>query len=77
MLVYSFTKNVHKLMRKSKAFILTSLWEDPGFVLVESAYNNCSIISSDCPNGPEEIIQEDGFISQVTQKVFYINSTYF
>ena len=71
MLVYSFTKNVHKLMRKSKAFILTSLWEDPGFVLVESAYNNCSIISSDCPNGPEEIIQEDGFILQDTQKKFF------
>ena len=37
-------------------FILTSLWEDPGFVLVEAAYNNLFIISSDCKNGPKEIL---------------------
>jgi glycosyltransferase involved in cell wall biosynthesis len=36
------------------------LWEDPGFVLIEAAYKNCSIISSDCPNGPREIVGEDG-----------------
>ena len=47
-------------MRICKAFILTSLWEDPGFVIIESAYNNCTIISSNCPNGPEEIISNDG-----------------
>ena len=47
-------------MKKSEAFILTSLWEDPGFVIIEAAYNNCSIISSDCPNGPKEIVGNDG-----------------
>ena len=58
--VHEYTKNVHYLMRICKAFILTSLWEDPGFVIIESAYNNCTIISSNCPNGPEEIISNDG-----------------
>jgi glycosyltransferase involved in cell wall biosynthesis len=54
------TENVHYFMQKSKCFVLTSLWEDPGFVLVEAGYNNCQVISSDCPNGPKEIINEDG-----------------
>jgi glycosyltransferase involved in cell wall biosynthesis len=54
------TKNVHYFMNKSKAFVLTSLWEDPGFVLIEAGYNNCSVISSDCPNGPVEIINNNG-----------------
>ena len=47
-------------MKKTKCFVLTSLWEDPGFVLVEAGYNNCQVISSDCPNGPKEIIGNDG-----------------
>ena len=47
-------------MKKSQALVLTSLWEDPGFVIVESGYNNCQVISSNCPNGPSEIINNDG-----------------
>ena len=47
-------------MRKAHALILPSLWEDPGFVLVEAGYNNCQVISSNCPNGPVEIIGNDG-----------------
>ena len=50
-------KNIHKYYSQSKLFILTSLWEDPGFVLVEAVLNNLPIISSDCKNGPEEIIK--------------------
>jgi len=36
--------------------VLSSLWEDPGFVLVEAAYSRTPIISSDCPNGPSEFL---------------------
>lgn len=54
------TKNVHYFMKKAQALVLTSLWEDPGFVLVEAGYNNCQVISSNCPNGPKEIIGNDG-----------------
>ena len=49
-------QNVINHMKKSELFILTSLWEDPGFVLIEAAMCNLSIISSDCPSGPKEII---------------------
>ena len=55
-----YTNNVFYYMKKCKAFILTSLWEDPGFVLIEAGFSNCSIISSDCPNGPMEIVGEKG-----------------
>ena len=51
-----FKNNVFKYFEKSKCFVLSSLWEDPGFVLVESAYMNVPIISSDCDNGPKEIL---------------------
>ncbi len=53
-----YKKNVYKYFEKSKCFILSSLWEDPGFVLIESAYMNVPIISSDCDNGPKEILDD-------------------
>jgi len=50
------TENVFYYMKRAKAFVLSSLWEDPGFVLIESALSNLFVISSDCPNGPREIL---------------------
>ena len=58
--IIDYTKNVHYFMKKAQALVLPSLWEDPGFVLVEAGYNNCLVISSNCPNGPSEIIAENG-----------------
>ena len=58
--IIDHTKNVHYFMKKAYALVLPSLWEDPGFVLVEAGYNSCTVISSDCPNGPSEIIGQDG-----------------
>ena len=49
-------KNVYKYLLNSDCFILTSLWEDPGFVILEAALSNTLIISSNCPNGPDEIL---------------------
>ena len=45
-------------MKNSKAFILSSLWEEVGFVIVEAALCNTIIISSDCKNGPKEFLLE-------------------
>ena len=42
-------------MKRADAFILTSLWEDPGFVIIEAACN-LFVISSDCKNGPNEFL---------------------
>ena len=34
------------------------LWEDVGFVIVEAAMSNAYVISSDCPNGPKEFLND-------------------
>ncbi len=53
-----YQKNVFKFLKNSKGFILSSLWEDPGFVLIEAMASDCLVLSSDCPNGPKEILSE-------------------
>ena len=71
-----FKNNVFKYFKKSKCFILSSLWEDPGFVLVESAYMNIPIISSDCDNGPKEILAhgKSGILFKSNDKVSLLNA---
>ncbi len=56
-----YQKNVYRYMKKSICFLSTSLWEDPGFVIIESAFCGAPIISSDCENGPKEIIPNKDF----------------
>ena len=46
-------------MQNFEAFILTSLWEDPGFDLIEAAFCLANIIYSNCKNGPVEFIDND------------------
>ncbi len=75
-LLIGYKKNVFKYFEKSKCFILSSLWEDPGFVLVESAYMNIPIISSDCDNGPKEILDQgkNGFLFKSNNKDSLLNT---
>ena len=51
--------NVYKYLINADCFILTSLWEDPGFVLLEAGLSNTTVISSNCPNGPKEILNQE------------------
>ena len=44
-------------MKNASAFILSSLWEEPGHVIIEAALCNLFVISSDCENGPKEFLQ--------------------
>ncbi len=48
--------NVIRYMKDSHAFILSSKWEEMGFVIIEAALSNLFIISSNCPNGPSEFL---------------------
>ena len=52
-----FQQNVYKYLKNAKVFILSSLWEEIGFVIVEAAACNVNIISSDCKNGPKEFLK--------------------
>ena len=54
-----YKKNVIKYMNRAKAVIVPSLWEDPGFVMVEAAFNLVPLIVSDCPSGPKEFVDRD------------------
>lgn len=54
-----YVENLFPAMNQSKGFILSSLWEDPGFVLIEAAFSRKLVFSSDCLPGPKEIIQDN------------------
>ena len=66
----NYKKNVFPYIKNAKCFILSSLWEDPGFVIIESAFCNIPIISSNCKNGPSEILTEgkSGFLFNTNSK---------
>ena len=54
-----FRANPYAYMARAEVFVLSSLWEGFGNVLVEAMASGTAVISSDCPYGPAEII-EDG-----------------
>lgn len=69
-----YKDNVFKYLHKCEAFILSSLWEDPGFVIVEAMYSNAFVLASDCKSGPSEIISEDrGLLFRNNSKEDFIN----
>lgn len=57
-------KNIYPYLKNSLFFVLTSDWEDPGFVIIEAMYSKKIVFSSNCDNGPKEIIsdQVNGFL---------------
>lgn len=55
-LLVDHQKNIIPFLSRSLGLISSSLWEDPGFVMIEAAASNTFIISSDCSNGPKEFI---------------------
>ena len=70
-----FKKNPYNYLSRSKLYISTSLWEEPGHTLLEAGYLNIPILSSNCPNGPDEIIQNkfNGLKYTLGNKTDFIN----
>lgn len=52
-----FKQNPIPYMKKSDVFVLTSNWEGFGNVLVEAMSVGLKIVSTDCPSGPKEILE--------------------
>ena len=65
-----FKKNIFPYLKISDCLISSSLWEDPGFTLIEAGILNKIIISSNCISGPKELLnQNNGYLFENNNKV--------
>jgi glycosyltransferase involved in cell wall biosynthesis len=53
-----FVTNPYQYMAHAAVFVLSSRWEGLPTVLVEAMALGLAIVSTDCPSGPREILQE-------------------
>jgi len=52
-----FAENPYKYVSKSSVFVLSSKFEGFALVLVEALSVGCPVLSTDCPGGPREILE--------------------
>ena len=56
-----FQSNPYKFMNASDLFVMSSKWEGPGHVLIEALATGCPAITTNCPIGPADSIQNGDF----------------
>lgn len=56
-----FVPNPQQYMNRAEVFVLSSLWEGFGNVLVDALGAGCKIVSTNCPSGPSEILNDGEF----------------
>jgi len=60
-----FVDNPFAFMSRAAVFVLSSAWEGFGNVLVEAMACGCPVVSTDCPGGPAEILENGRYGSLV------------
>jgi glycosyltransferase involved in cell wall biosynthesis len=74
-LLLGFKNNIFNYLEISDCLISTALWEDPGFALIESGILDKIVISSNCPNGPIELFNDNnGYLFNNNDKVSLVNA---
>jgi len=74
-IILGHVENVFPLIANAKLFILSSLWEDPGFVLVEALFCRTLVLTSNCKTGPAELIKDkkNGYVFESNNMESFIN----
>jgi glycosyltransferase involved in cell wall biosynthesis len=56
-----FVENPFAWMARASVFVLASAWEGFSNVLLEALACGCTVVSTDCPSGPREILADGKF----------------
>ncbi|WP_218120356.1 glycosyltransferase [Nitrosomonas sp. Nm132] len=56
-----FVENPFAWMARVSVFVLASAWEGLSNVLLEALACGCTVVSTDCPSGPREILADGAF----------------
>jgi glycosyltransferase involved in cell wall biosynthesis len=56
-----FDSNPFSILNHASAFVMSSDWEGLPTVVIEALACGCPVISTDCPTGPREILQNENY----------------